>query len=179
MTNPNWGTKRACPKCATRFYDLGKNPAKCPKCGVEHDVTVPVKTRRTRTKSAPPAAAIPDKAKVEAKKKIKKPVKEIEDIDLDEFEDIAVDSDEEIEEIDDDMEDIENLEELEEVEEVKEGEGLDDETAIEDKAATKGVLIDPVDDDENVEEDEEDAKAKRSASKQAAAKGKAGAKKKK
>ncbi|MBA4050305.1 MAG: TIGR02300 family protein, partial [Erythrobacter sp.] len=24
MAKPEWGTKRTCPKCGTRFYDLGK-----------------------------------------------------------------------------------------------------------------------------------------------------------
>jgi uncharacterized protein (TIGR02300 family) len=28
------GTKRTCPSCAARFYDLFKNPIICPKCGV-------------------------------------------------------------------------------------------------------------------------------------------------
>ena len=27
------GTKRTCPSCAVRFYDLMKNPIVCPKCG--------------------------------------------------------------------------------------------------------------------------------------------------
>jgi uncharacterized protein (TIGR02300 family) len=27
------GTKRTCPSCATRFYDLLKHPIVCPKCG--------------------------------------------------------------------------------------------------------------------------------------------------
>lgn len=35
MVKPEWGTKRACPKCATRFYDLGKDdPVTCIACGV-------------------------------------------------------------------------------------------------------------------------------------------------
>ncbi|MHA6722713.1 TIGR02300 family protein [Sphingomonas sp. RS2018] len=35
MVNPEWGTKRACPKCGTRFYDLGKDdPVTCIECGV-------------------------------------------------------------------------------------------------------------------------------------------------
>ncbi|SOB87369.1 TIGR02300 family protein [Sphingomonas guangdongensis] len=35
MIKPEWGTKRACPKCATRFYDLGKDdPVTCINCGV-------------------------------------------------------------------------------------------------------------------------------------------------
>jgi hypothetical protein len=25
MVKPEWGTKRTCTKCATRFYDLGKD----------------------------------------------------------------------------------------------------------------------------------------------------------
>ncbi len=34
MVKPELGTKRACPSCAARFYDLLKNPIVCPKCGV-------------------------------------------------------------------------------------------------------------------------------------------------
>ncbi len=35
MVKPEWGTKRTCPKCATRFYDLGKeDPVSCIECGV-------------------------------------------------------------------------------------------------------------------------------------------------
>ena len=34
MIQPEWGTKRSCPKCATRFYDLEKNdPVTCIECG--------------------------------------------------------------------------------------------------------------------------------------------------
>src|SRR5687767_8795375 len=35
MVKPEWGAKRSCPKCATRFYDLGKeDPVTCIECGV-------------------------------------------------------------------------------------------------------------------------------------------------
>ena len=35
MVKPEWGTKRTCPKCSTRFYDLGKEePVTCVACGV-------------------------------------------------------------------------------------------------------------------------------------------------
>jgi len=35
MVKPEWGTKRTCPKCGERFYDLGKeNPVTCIECGV-------------------------------------------------------------------------------------------------------------------------------------------------
>ena len=34
MVKPEWGAKRSCPKCATRFYDLGKDdPVQCINCG--------------------------------------------------------------------------------------------------------------------------------------------------
>ncbi len=34
MVKPEWGTKRSCPKCSTRFYDLGEdNPVTCINCG--------------------------------------------------------------------------------------------------------------------------------------------------
>ena len=34
MIKAEWGTKRSCPKCATRFYDLGKDdPVTCIECG--------------------------------------------------------------------------------------------------------------------------------------------------
>lgn len=32
MTKAEWGAKRLCPKCATRFYDLTQDPATCPNC---------------------------------------------------------------------------------------------------------------------------------------------------
>ncbi|WP_170004661.1 FYDLN acid domain-containing protein [Pseudopontixanthobacter vadosimaris] len=36
MVKPEWGTKRTCPKCGTRFYDLGNDePVKCIECDEE------------------------------------------------------------------------------------------------------------------------------------------------
>jgi uncharacterized protein (TIGR02300 family) len=36
MVKPEWGAKRTCPKCSTRFYDLGKDdPVHCIECGNE------------------------------------------------------------------------------------------------------------------------------------------------
>ena len=35
MVKPEWGSKRTCPRCSTRFYDLGKeDPVTCINCGV-------------------------------------------------------------------------------------------------------------------------------------------------
>lgn len=36
MVKPEWGTKRTCPKCGTRFYDLTKDePVHCIECAEE------------------------------------------------------------------------------------------------------------------------------------------------
>ena len=36
MVKPEWGTKRTCPKCSTRFYDLGsEDPVHCISCGTD------------------------------------------------------------------------------------------------------------------------------------------------
>lgn len=36
MAKQEWGTKRTCPKCGERFYDLGKDdPVTCIACGEE------------------------------------------------------------------------------------------------------------------------------------------------
>lgn len=33
MAEPEWGLKRLCPSCSTRFYDLTNDPTTCPSCG--------------------------------------------------------------------------------------------------------------------------------------------------
>ncbi|MCB2135811.1 MAG: TIGR02300 family protein [Rhodobacteraceae bacterium] len=32
MPKDEWGVKRLCPKCASRFYDLNRDPMTCPEC---------------------------------------------------------------------------------------------------------------------------------------------------
>ena len=39
MPKEEWGTKRLCPHCATRFYDLKADPMTCPACGNTFTVT--------------------------------------------------------------------------------------------------------------------------------------------
>ena len=33
MPKDEWGVKRLCPHCASRFYDLRRDPMTCPECG--------------------------------------------------------------------------------------------------------------------------------------------------
>jgi uncharacterized protein (TIGR02300 family) len=46
VTNPNLGKKQTCQSCETRFFDLNKNPAICPKCGYKNKISI-TKPRRT------------------------------------------------------------------------------------------------------------------------------------
>ncbi len=47
MAKPEWGTKRSCPKCGTRFYDLGKeDPVACIECGEEWHPEPVLKTKQ-------------------------------------------------------------------------------------------------------------------------------------
>jgi uncharacterized protein (TIGR02300 family) len=41
MAKAELGQKRICVSCSTRFYDLTKSPAVCPKCGTEQPVEQP------------------------------------------------------------------------------------------------------------------------------------------
>ena len=48
MAKSDWGTKRTCPNCGTRYYDLHHDPIVCPKCGTNFDPEALLKTRRVR-----------------------------------------------------------------------------------------------------------------------------------
>ena len=48
MTKPEWGTKRICPACSGRYYDMHRDPPVCPTCGVRYDPEALLKTRRAR-----------------------------------------------------------------------------------------------------------------------------------
>jgi len=55
VAKPELGTKRLCGSCGAKFYDLGKDPIVCPKCGTVFQVIVPV--TRARPGDAGRAAA--------------------------------------------------------------------------------------------------------------------------
>ena len=54
MANPELGAKQICPSCSAKFYDLGKRPAVCPKCGTEFDPEEALRSRRVRARSVTP-----------------------------------------------------------------------------------------------------------------------------
>lgn len=60
MVKPELGMKRVCVSCGTKFYDLTKVPAVCPKCGTEQPLDQPRARRgggnveeKARVKKAP------------------------------------------------------------------------------------------------------------------------------
>ncbi len=94
MVKPELGMKRVCVSCGTRFYDLGRTPAVCPKCSTEQPVEQP-RARR-------PAGNLADE------KRVKKPLP-VDDVDpeveTEEAEEPAEDEDdvmESAEDLDDD-----------------------------------------------------------------------------
>ncbi|MEO6581199.1 MAG: TIGR02300 family protein [Sphingomicrobium sp.] len=61
MVKPEWGTKRTCPKCSTRFYDLGKDdPIACIECGATFVPEPVLKSKQPMAfETAAPAAKEP------------------------------------------------------------------------------------------------------------------------
>ena len=51
MADPALGQKQLCPNCQSKFYDLGKRPAHCPKCDFEFDPEEALKSRRARPRT--------------------------------------------------------------------------------------------------------------------------------
>lgn len=45
MAKPELGTKRLCPNCGAKYYDLNRNPILCPRCGSPFDPHLVAKAR--------------------------------------------------------------------------------------------------------------------------------------
>ena len=90
MAKPELGTKRVCVSCATRFYDLTKVPAVCPKCGTEQPVEQPRLRRPT--------------GNLVEEKRIKKPLPVDEEVDP-EVEEAGDEAEDEVIESTDDLDD--------------------------------------------------------------------------
>lgn len=101
MAKPELGTKRVCQSCGARFYDLGRDPAPCPKCGFENSLEALLRAKRPR--SAP----------TEARAKAKPPPRRAPAEEGTEEEDLPLENDEE-EEDEDLIEDASELGEDEE-----------------------------------------------------------------
>jgi uncharacterized protein (TIGR02300 family) len=93
MAKPEMGLKRVCVACGTRFYDLMRTPAICPKCGTEQ----PAEQPRLRRGAAP----LPDD---KLKKRAVAAEAESDEVELEDVE--ADEAVEDVEELEDDAESI-------------------------------------------------------------------------
>lgn len=64
MAKPGLGTKRLCPHCGAKFYDLDKSPIVCPKCASEVEVMAPSSRGRPDAARQPVAVAAPEEVEV-------------------------------------------------------------------------------------------------------------------
>ena len=62
MAKPELGAKHQCQNCATKFFDLNRDPILCPKCGA---VFVPVPVARTPARASAAVVAPRDEGEVE------------------------------------------------------------------------------------------------------------------
>ena len=62
VVKPEWGTKRTCPKCSTRFYDLGKDdPVTCIECDAAWEPDPVLKSKQPMPYDAPKKAVEKEK----------------------------------------------------------------------------------------------------------------------
>ena len=95
MVKPEWGAKRTCPKCSTRFYDLGNDePVHCINCGTEWTPEPVLKSKQPLAFEAAPVAAKEPAADSEL---------EAEDLAVDEDAEISADEEVDLETGDDDL----------------------------------------------------------------------------
>jgi uncharacterized protein (TIGR02300 family) len=101
MSKPARGTKRVCPSCGARFYDLNRTPITCPVCQAVYQLpTAP--SRRSERASAAGARKVEEPAP--------RPVEPVEVISMEEVEEAgaetAIAEDEEIVDLGDDAPEI-------------------------------------------------------------------------
>ena len=85
MAKPEWGKKRICLACNTKYYDLNKSPIICPSCGSEFDPDIYLKSRKGKNLSA--------KVVSEKKQNISEDMSNIDDIETDTDDEVVSDDD--------------------------------------------------------------------------------------
>lgn len=92
MAKPELGLKRTCVACGTKFYDLTRQPALCPKCGTEQ----PAEQPRLRRAAAP--------VEEKLKKRVVAPEVDGDEVELEDVDtDDALDDAEELDDTEDDL----------------------------------------------------------------------------
>ncbi len=94
----NRGLKRICASCGIKFYDMDKQPIKCPSCGAVFTGEVAMKSKRSKS------SIVPDTVKRDEIEK--KNIADLEDDDEDDDTISLDDLEDEDEDDDDDLSDI-------------------------------------------------------------------------
>ena len=92
MAKPEWGKKRICSSCNTKYYDFNKSPIICPSCGTEFDPDYYLRTKKSK--------GVSSKVSSENDNDLTR--------DIDNIDDIEVDSDNEVVSDDDPLLEINN-----------------------------------------------------------------------
>lgn len=87
MVKSEWGSKRICRDCGTKFYDFARQPIVCPQCGVEVVPPSALKPRRGRAAAAKPAIVAKAAAIEDAEATVGDAAKDEDDVDLDAVDD--------------------------------------------------------------------------------------------
>jgi uncharacterized protein (TIGR02300 family) len=141
LAKPEWGAKRVCQNCGTKFYDFRRDPILCPSCGATYQPDDALKPRRSRVEPKGRAAAKPA------------PIEEEEVADEEEEgDDILLD---EAEEEEDEVEEavVEDEEDEEPDAEVKGGKPKRDPLIPDDEVEDDDALDEEIDEDDLDEED--------------------------
>jgi uncharacterized protein (TIGR02300 family) len=85
MAKPEWGIKRICSSCNTKYYDLNNSPIICPSCGAEFDPDFFLKTKKGKS--------VPLKTSVENDNDLTKDIENIDDIEDDSDGEVVSDDD--------------------------------------------------------------------------------------
>ena len=85
MAKPEWGKKRLCLACNTKYYDFNKSPIICPSCGSEFDPDIYLKSRKGKNLST--------KVVSEKKQNMSDDMTNIDDIDTDTDDEVVSDDD--------------------------------------------------------------------------------------
>tara|TARA_B100000989_G_C19424234_1_gene419998 strand:+ start:490 stop:888 length:399 start_codon:yes stop_codon:yes gene_type:complete len=85
MAKLEWGKKRICLACNTKYYDFKKSPIICPSCGTEFDPDIYLKSKKGKSLST--------KLVSEDNENISENISNIDDIATDSNEEVVVDDD--------------------------------------------------------------------------------------
>ena len=85
MAKPEWGKKRICSTCNTKYYDFKKSPIVCPSCGTEFDPDIYLRSRKGKSLSS--------KKVTENNQDISDQETNLDDIEIDSNEEVVTDDD--------------------------------------------------------------------------------------